>query len=169
MMDADYVSTVDRLVATMVLEGAHFDLDNRTLYDELKALVVDVPGWAFVGKFDKAKDRHKAVLALKAQAEGLSSTLTRKTKAYASISSALYHGPRRRFTFTDCVSVHQEAHNELYDCKVAVEDSKKVDDFLNGIQDPGLVVQKTVHQRARISRMYHLNVTLHPFFVKLII
>lgn len=144
MLDADYASTVNRLIATTVLDGAHFDLDNRMLYGELKALVVDGPGWAFIRKFDKAKDGRKAVLALKAQAEGLSSTLTRKMKAYASIASAVYRGPRRGFTFTDYVSVHQEAHNELFDCKVAVEDSKKVDDFLNGIQDPGLVVGKTV-------------------------
>jgi hypothetical protein len=114
------------------------------LYNELKALVVDGPGWAFIRNFDKAKDGRKAVLALKAQAEGLSSILTRKTKAYASIASAVYCGPCRGFTFADYVSVHQEAHNKLYDCKVTVEDSKKVDDFLNGIQDPGLVVGKTV-------------------------
>jgi hypothetical protein len=93
MLDADYASTVDHLVATMVLEGAHFDLYNRTLYNELKALIVDGPGWAFVRKFDKAKDGRKAVLALKAQAEGFSSTLTCKTKAYASIASAVYRGP----------------------------------------------------------------------------
>jgi hypothetical protein len=94
----------------MVFEGAHFDFDNRMLYNELKALVVDGPGWwAFVRKFDKAKDGRKMVLALKAQAEGLSSTLTRKMKAYASIASAVYHGPRRGFTFADYVSVHQEA------------------------------------------------------------
>jgi hypothetical protein len=144
MLDADYASTVNRLVAMTVLKGAHFDLDNHTLFDELKALVVDGPGWAFVRKFDKAKDGRKAVLALKAQAEGLSSTLTHKTKAYASIASAVYRGPRRGFTFANYVSVHQEAHNKLFVCKVAVEDSKKVDDFLNGIQDPGLMVGKTV-------------------------
>jgi hypothetical protein len=144
MLDADYASTVDCLFATTVLEAAHFYLDNRTLYNELKPLVVDGPGWAFIRKFDKAKDGRKAVLALKAQAEGLSSTLTHKTKAYASIASAVYRGPGRGSTFTDYVSVHQDAHNKLFDCKVVVEDSKKVDDFLNGIQDPGLVVGKTV-------------------------
>ena len=106
-------------------------------------MVVDGPGWAFIREFDKAKDGCKAVLALKARAEGLSSSLICKTKAYASIASAVYHCPRRGFTFADYVSVHQEAHNKLFNCKVVVEDSKKVDDFLNGIQDPGLVVGKT--------------------------
>jgi hypothetical protein len=135
---------VDRLVATTVLVGAHFDLDNRTLYDELKPLVLDGPGWAFVRKYDKAKDGRKAVLALKAQAEGLSSTLTHKVKAYSSIASAVYRGPRRGFTFANYVTVHQEAHNKLFYLEEEVQESKKVDDFLKGIHDPSLQVGKTV-------------------------
>jgi hypothetical protein len=143
-LDANYALTIDRLIATTILVGAHFDLDNRTLYDKLKPLVVDGPGWAFVRKYDKAKDGRKAVLALKAQAEGLSSQLTCKAKAYASIASAAYHGPRRRFTFVNYVSVHQEAHNKLFDLKEEVKESKKVGDFLKGIHDPSLQVGKTV-------------------------
>jgi hypothetical protein len=42
------------------------------------------------------------------------------------------------------VTVHQEAHNELLDCGEAVMETKKVDDFLKGIQDQGLQVGKTV-------------------------
>jgi hypothetical protein len=36
--------------------GAHYDLDNRNLYNELKPLVVDGPGWAFIRRFNKMKD-----------------------------------------------------------------------------------------------------------------
>jgi hypothetical protein len=32
--EADYVSTQERLIAITTLRGAHYDLDNRTLYDE---------------------------------------------------------------------------------------------------------------------------------------
>jgi hypothetical protein len=60
------------------------------LYDELKPLVVDGPGWAFVQKFDKAKDGRRAVLTLESQAEGFSAMLTWKAKAYAAIASAMY-------------------------------------------------------------------------------
>jgi RNA binding exosome subunit len=60
---AEYGNSVDRLVATTVLQGAHFNLDNCTLYDALKPLV-DGPGWAFVRRFDKQKDGRGAVLAL---------------------------------------------------------------------------------------------------------
>ncbi len=67
---AEYASVQEKLIATTALSGAHFDLDNRTLYDEFKPLVVDGPGWSFIKRFDKAKDERAAVLALKTQAEG---------------------------------------------------------------------------------------------------
>jgi hypothetical protein len=140
----DYGTVEDRLIATTVLQGAHFDLDNRTLYDELKPLVVEGPGWAFVRRFDKQKDGRGAVLALRGQAEGPAAELTRKAKAYASISSAVYRGLRRGFSFANYVTVHQEAHNELQDLDEPVAEHKKVRDFLKGIQDPSLQVGKTV-------------------------
>ena len=46
--DAEYLSMQERLIAITALNGTHFDLDNRTLYDEFKPLVVDGPGWSFV-------------------------------------------------------------------------------------------------------------------------
>jgi hypothetical protein len=141
---AAYASDVDRHIATTVHEGRHFDLDNTTLYDELKSLVVDGPGWAFVRRFDRTKNGRAAVLALKAQAEGVSSKLTRKAKAYASITNAVYRGLRRGYTFANYVTTHQEAHNELFDLEEPVSESKKVTDFLKGIQDPSLQVGKTV-------------------------
>ena len=58
------------------------------LYDELKLLVVDGPGWSFIKKFDKKKQGRKAVLALRMQAEGTSAKISRKAAAYASIVSS---------------------------------------------------------------------------------
>jgi hypothetical protein len=134
-----YALNVDRLIAMTVHAGAHFDLNNRTLYDELKPLVVDGPGWAFVRRFDKAKDGRAAVLALRAQAEGPAAEQVRIVKANASISTAVYHGQRRGFKFSDYVTLHQEAHNELFDLKEMLSDTKKVRDFLKRIQDPTLL------------------------------
>ena len=113
--DAAYQSLQERLIATTAMNGTHFDLDNRTLYDEFKSLVVDGPGWSFIKKFDKTKDGRSAVLALKSQAEGTSAKLTRKQAAYASIASSAYLGPRKGFTFATYVTLHQSAHNELLD------------------------------------------------------
>jgi hypothetical protein len=62
--DAEYQSVQERLIATTALNGTHFNLDNRTLYDEFKPLVVDGPGWSFIKKFDRLKDGRAAVLKL---------------------------------------------------------------------------------------------------------
>jgi hypothetical protein len=94
----------ERLIATTALNGTHFELDNRTLYDEFKPLVVDGPGWSFIKKFDRTKNGRGAVLALKSQAEGTSAKLTRKQTAYASLASSTYLGPRKGFTFANYVS-----------------------------------------------------------------
>jgi hypothetical protein len=142
--DAEYLSMQERLIAITALNGTHFDLDNRTLYDEFKPLVVDGPGWSFVKKFDRAKDGRSAVLALKAQAEGTSAKLTRKQAAYASIASSAYLGPRKGFTFASYVTLHQSAHNELLDLDEPVSESKKVTDFLKGIRDPTLNTGKSI-------------------------
>ena len=140
--NAAYASTEERLIAVMVHTGSHYALDNRTRYDELKPLVIDGPGWGFVKQFDKMKDGQSAVLALKSQAEGLTAKLMRKTKAYSSIEQSVYRGPRRGFNFDSYVSLHQEAHNELLDLEEPVSESKKVTDFLKGIQDPELKAGK---------------------------
>jgi hypothetical protein len=141
---ATYALDVDRHIAMTVHEGKHFELNNMTLYDDLKSLVVDGPGWAFVRRFDKTKNERAAVLALKAQAEGVSSKLTRKAKAYASIMTAMYHRLRRGYTFAHYVKLHQEAHNELLDLEKPVSENKMVTDFLKGIQDPTQRVGKMV-------------------------
>jgi hypothetical protein len=142
--DAEYLSMQERLIAITALNGTHFVLDNRTLYDEFKPLVVDGPGWSFIKKFDKSKDGRGAVLTLKAQAEGTSAKLTRKQAAYASIASSAYLGPRKGFTFASYVTLHQSAHNELMDLDEPVSESKKVTDFLKGIRDPNLNTGKSI-------------------------
>jgi hypothetical protein len=40
----------------MVLDGAHYQLNNMMLFEEFKPLVMDGPGWGFIKKYDKNKD-----------------------------------------------------------------------------------------------------------------
>jgi hypothetical protein len=139
-----YPTAEDKRIATTALSGGHYVLDNRTLYDEFKPLVVDGPGWSFIKKFDKAKDGRRAVMALKTQAEGTSAKLTRKQAAYAKLASSTYLGPRKGFDFASYVTLHQDAHNELLDLDEPVAEAKKVTDFLKGIRDPGLNTGKDI-------------------------
>ncbi len=126
------------------MSGTHFDLDNRTLYDDFKPLEVDGPGLRFVKKFDRSKDVRGAVLALKSQVEGTSAKWTRKQATYALIARSAYLGPRKVFTFASYVTLHQSAHNELLDLDEPVSESKKVTDFLKGTRDPNLNTGKSI-------------------------
>jgi hypothetical protein len=127
-----------RLVATTLLQGDWFTLDNHRVYDEFKNLVVKGPGWSFVKVFDRTKDGRNAVLTLKRQCEGISVIQTRKAAAYARIASARFNGQKRGFTFDTYVELHQTAYNTLSELNEAVPETKKVTDFLAGIGDPRL-------------------------------
>jgi hypothetical protein len=48
--NAVYDSEGDRLIAITTLLGSHYDINNKTLYEELMPLVVDGPGWGFIKK-----------------------------------------------------------------------------------------------------------------------
>jgi hypothetical protein len=98
-----------------------------------------------VRRFDnKTKDGRAAGLALRAQAEGPAAEQVCIAKAYALISTAIYRDQRHGFKFSNYVTLHQEAHNELFDLKETLSETKKVRNFLKGIQDPTLLVGKTV-------------------------
>jgi hypothetical protein len=125
-------------------------------------LVVDGPGWVFVRRFDKAKDGRSAVLALQGQAEGVSAKLTRKAKqVYASITSVTFRGQCRGFTFANYVTVHQEAHNELFDLEEPMSESKKVTDFLKGSRSPSWKDGHSVRFQLRWETLKNANVSQH--------
>ncbi|KAI2494623.1 hypothetical protein MHU86_19901 [Fragilaria crotonensis] len=137
---ADFGSPTEYLIEATVLEGRHYELDNPRFYRELKSFVVNGEGWSYIKKFERSQDGRKAYLALKTQCEGTASKITRKNRAYASLSNATYSGSRRQYKFQDYINTHQSAHNEILDCDPteAVPESKKVSDFLKGITDPKL-------------------------------
>ena len=137
---ADYGSPTEYLIDATVFEGRHYELDNPRFYRELKSFVVNGEGWSYIKKFERSQDGRKAYLALKTQCEGTASKITRKNKAYASVSNAQYTGARKQYKFQDYINIHQTAHNEILDCDAteAVPESKKVSDFLKGITDPKL-------------------------------
>ena len=93
MHAADYVMNDECYYVITVLEGAHYREDNKHVYEELQALTIDGPGWTFIKNFQRARNGHAAILALKAQSEGWSATEMRKQEAYALLALACYAGP----------------------------------------------------------------------------
>jgi hypothetical protein len=130
--DAEYTTHTMKVSALLRLSGEHFDVDNASVWEILKGLVIDGFGWSFVKRFDNSMNGREAISALRRQCEGMTSVKTRKNKAYASIANAVYRGIRKNFTFTQYVAIHQASHNELEDCNEAIPESKKVSDFLAG-------------------------------------
>ena len=92
MCTADYVMNDDHYYAITVLEGAHYREDNKHVYEELQSLTIDGPGWTFIKNFQRARNGHAVILALKAQSKGWSATEMRKQEAYAMLALARYAG-----------------------------------------------------------------------------
>jgi len=133
-LDAEYDSVDDDLVATLVLEGPTFNKANKRVFAVLKKATVKGAGWTFIKKYDVKSDGRGAFLALKKQATGESAVATIKAKAYAAIQAAVYHGNNSKYTFARYVQAHQEAHNTLEDEGEPIPETKKVQDFLDGIK-----------------------------------
>jgi hypothetical protein len=118
-----------QLVATTLLQGDWFTLDNHRIYDELKNLIVKGPGWSCIKGFDRNKDYRIAVLALKRQCEGTPAAQSRKAAAYARFASAKYYnGQKRGFTFDNYFELHLSAHSTLAGLDKPVPEMKKVTD-----------------------------------------
>ena len=136
----------DFLVACTHLQGNWFNVDNKRVYDELKALYLGKSStpvaWTFIKTFDRQRDGRSALLALKRQCEGTAAKQTRKAAAYAKIATAKYSGQSKRFTLDQYIQIHQSAHNTLADLEEPIAETKKVSDFLAGITDPRLNTAK---------------------------
>ena len=144
MRAADYTDNDSRYYTITVLAGSHYREDNKRVYEELKTLLINGPGWTFIKRYERTQNGRAAVLAIKQQAEGRSATDSRKQRAYASIATARYAGPRRNWNFQKYVQKHQDGHNELADLGEPVPETKKVTDFLAGISDPRLSNAKDI-------------------------
>ena len=87
MLTEAYDDTDVEYMRTFKLEGAEFQADSARLFDELKPLVIDGPGWTYVKPYGKKRDGRGAILALKMQAEENAATKIRKSAAYNTISA----------------------------------------------------------------------------------
>ena len=140
----EFNSIDEDLIRTTVHTGPMFVRANKEVFAALKEGVLDGPGWTFIKKFERKLDGRGAFMSLKAQATGQSAVASRKAKAYASIAGSVYHGNSTKFTMDDYILAHQTAHNTLLELDEPVPETKKVTDFMNGIQAAFLDTGKMV-------------------------
>jgi len=138
-LDDEEFSTEDEyLYMCTILEGDHFEADNTKLFQLLKSLVLEGECWTYCQSFERTQDGRAAFFAVQAQCEGTAARTARKNTAYTSISAAVFRGTRRNFTFQDYINIHAKAHEGIKHCtggEETIPESKKVTDFLSGIQD----------------------------------
>ncbi len=134
----EYETHTKEICAVVLLSGQHYEVDNSSVWEIVKSLVIDGFGWSFIKQYDRRMDGRAAIQALRRQCEGKTSIKTQKNKAYSNIASAVYKRIRKQFTFAQYVAIHQAAHNELEDCGEPIPETKKVSDFLAGISDSSL-------------------------------
>jgi hypothetical protein len=135
LRNSEYGSTLECLIVISSLNRMHFEIDNKQVWQKVKALVIDGFGWSYIKQFEKLSDGRGAVLALFQQCEGGSYLHTCKN-AYLQESSlcklerSSLLWTHKAYTYQQYVALHQHAHNELEDCNEAVPETKKVADFL---------------------------------------
>ena len=139
-----YLTIDDELIETAVHTTPSFTIDNGTVYDLLKPLIVNGEGWSFIQPHNADRNGRGAFLALKQQAEGPAAKTARLAAAYGNIAKARFNGQSARHTFDMYVHTHQTAHNELIALGEHPSEVKKVTDFLNGISMPYLEIAKGV-------------------------
>jgi uncharacterized membrane protein YgcG len=127
-----YDTDDERLIMTLLLSGIDFRVDNTMLFDELKVLLINGPGWTFIMRFDRSRDGRAAIRAIRNQCEGDATNHLRKQRAYAAIASAVYNGEKKSYPFIKYVATHQDAHHELELLGEPVPETKKVMDLLAG-------------------------------------
>jgi hypothetical protein len=147
MRGAEYGSHARKDTALILLSGQHFAVDNESVWEIVKGLVIDGFAMSFVKRFDRMMGGRSAIMARRRQGEGKTSIKTRKNEAYANIAGSRYKGIRKQFTFfQQYVAIHQAAHNELQDCNEPMPETKKVSDFLAGISDSSLETGVTSYE-----------------------
>ena len=56
LRDAEYRSTLECLISITCLNRMHFEIDNKRVWQEVKALVIDGFGWSYIEQFEQLSD-----------------------------------------------------------------------------------------------------------------
>jgi hypothetical protein len=137
MLDREYGSIDDDLVATISLDGPRYTRDNQNLWNEMVPLFMDSTLWSRMMDFRSAKDARGAYLAAKQQAEGLSVTQSRAAHWHNEVANLRYTG-KGKLTFEQFIARLEKAYTSLKELGEPTAETKKVRDLLSAITDPSL-------------------------------
>ena len=131
---AAYDDSDQRYMATVVLRGPDYKIDNGRVWDKLRPLVNEGTCWSFVKNYKDTKNGRGAIDALRHLAMGDAPTLSRKDVAYRMMDRAFWNGQSRNSTHDKLVSDLQFAYTELEALGEPVAESRKVNTYTNAIE-----------------------------------
>ena len=136
MRDATYDTSDLRLMTLVRLDGREAQRDNTLVWQLLRPLVLDTPGWNYVKQHDATQNGRMAFLTLQTRGEGEAALDARRTAAKETIQKAKFTGKSKRFTLQSYVNLLQGAFTELEACgdDYKLLEKQKVSIFVHGLQ-----------------------------------
>ena len=144
-MRAEIFQTTDEeYIKLFELSGTYYEVDNKTVFNELNALVVGGPLESIVKRYEKKEDGRNAVLSIVAYANGPEAVAARTNSALTVIQATKYHTKSRNITLDDYFNRLRINYEILETNGSPVSENMKVTQTLHGITEPSLVTAKTV-------------------------
>ncbi len=128
------------------LTGNAFELDNHTVYRELKAFLINSPGWAWIESYDKTENGRAAFKAWTDHYNG-EGELSKRTAIAKAKLEQIHYKNERILSFEKVSEILTKCFNTLYkDPDQRYSDRQKVEKLLKTIQcqDAELVSSKSV-------------------------
>ena len=124
------------LIRRAPLTGATAVADKEAVWDVIRHITHDGPGWGWVQAFSRSRDGRGAYIALKSHYFGDAERL--RAKANQVLESAYYDGSKRNFTYEKYIESLQRAFTDLESTGEMVSNERKVRILLLGVSDPRL-------------------------------
>ena len=119
--------------------GDGYKVDNRTIWNKLKVVLIDKPGYITTSVYlMQTRNGRSAWMALIMYYEDEHYKQHLRETAFQKLQTAFYRGETGRLTFEKYVNIHKSAHKMLQDAQYnngsGLDNETKVQYFCNGIK-----------------------------------
>lgn len=118
--------------------GIYYEQDNKAVWDIIRHVTHEGPGWSWVQSYQRKRDGRSAYLSMKSHYLGDSFTARLRSGADKIMESTFYDGKSRAFTFERYCEVLKGAFTDVESTGEVVSEERKVRLFLKGLSDPRL-------------------------------
>ena len=131
-------SIIQELIRRAPHSGPTALTDNEAVWDAVRHVTHDGPGWGWVQSFSKSRNGRQAYLALKTHYFGDAYQTRLRAKADQALETNYYDGTKRNFTYERYIETLQRAFADLESTGEFVSHERKVRVLMTGVHDPRL-------------------------------